>query len=118
MIIKSHLLFVLSLIVFGCGIGIFSIGFTEFSVDTYDEVIIEEVIFPWNEDLNISHYYDINYKYCLIGLLICYIYACSDEVHQLFVPGRSGKIIDTFVDLVGSSIGVFSYYLIRKKCKN
>lgn len=66
----------------------------------------------------LKDYYDINYKYCLIGLLICYIYACSDEVHQLFVPGRSGKIIDTFVDLVGSSIGVFSYYLIRKKCKN
>ena len=65
----------------------------------------------------LKDYYNINYKYCLISLLICYIYSCTDEFHQLFIPGRSGKLVDTFIDLFGSAIGVFSYNLLRNNVK-
>lgn len=27
------------------------------------------------------------------------LYACSDEVHQIFVPGRAGRISDVLIDL-------------------
>lgn len=33
---------------------------------------------------------------------ICLLYAVSDEIHQLFVPGRSGEIRDVCIDFCGS----------------
>src|SRR5690625_1399434 len=33
----------------------------------------------------------------LVALSICVIYAITDEVHQLFVPGRSGEITDVII---------------------
>lgn len=38
----------------------------------------------------------------LIGIL----FAVSDEVHQRFVPGRSGQVSDVLIDSVGVLIGV------------
>ena len=29
-----------------------------------------------------------------VALLICVLYAVSDEIHQLFVPGRGGQVTD------------------------
>lgn len=36
-----------------------------------------------------------------IAVLISLLYACSDEMHQLLVPGRSGRMIDVGIDMVG-----------------
>ena len=36
-----------------------------------------------------------------IAVLISLLYACSDEMHQLLVPGRSGKMIDVGIDMAG-----------------
>lgn len=33
-------------------------------------------------------------------------YAITDEIHQLFIPGRTGKIIDVFIDSLGALIGI------------
>jgi VanZ family protein len=33
-------------------------------------------------------------------------YAASDEVHQLFVPGRQGSLLDLAIDAVGVALGV------------
>lgn len=41
-----------------------------------------------------------------IAIIICLIYAISDEFHQTFIPGRSGEIWDVFIDTLGASIGV------------
>ena len=53
-------------------------------------------------------------KALFLSILICLIYAISDEVHQIFVPGRAGKIMDVMIDLFGSLIGIF----ILKAYKN
>lgn len=49
-------------------------------------------------------------------------YAATDEIHQLFVPGRSGQISDVLLDSLGGLAGVgFSVIiqcLIRKRKKN
>ena len=42
----------------------------------------------------------------LSALLFGLLYACSDEIHQLFVPGRSGKFSDVLVDMTGVAIAV------------
>ena len=34
-------------------------------------------------------------------------YAVTDEVHQAFVPGRQGAVLDVLIDAVGVLIGVY-----------
>lgn len=51
----------------------------------------------------------------IIGtLIICVLYATSDEIHQLFIPGRSGEITDVLIDSVGALIGIFTFLTIHK----
>ena len=47
----------------------------------------------------------------LYSLLICIIYACTDEFHQLFISGRNGQVIDILIDTFGSIIGLLVYKL-------
>ena len=42
----------------------------------------------------------------------CFLYACSDEFHQTFVPDRVGTFADVAVDAVGFTIGVLSIVII------
>lgn len=37
----------------------------------------------------------------LISNVLCFLYACADEYHQSFIPGRSGMISDVKLDAVG-----------------
>lgn len=37
----------------------------------------------------------------IISYIIALLYAISDETHQLFVPGRSGRVIDVCIDSIG-----------------
>ena len=59
----------------------------------------------------------INYNY-IIALIICIIYACTDEAHQLFITGRSGEFKDVCIDTAGSSIGLILYIIINKLKKS
>ena len=57
-------------------------------------------------------------KKIIIAILLCIIYATSDEIHQIFVPGRSCQITDIMIDSLGSIMGIYLCKLITKKCKN
>ena len=46
-----------------------------------------------------------------LTILIGGIYAISDEIHQLFVPGRSGEIDDVIADIIGIMLVVFAYFI-------
>ncbi len=46
--------------------------------------------------------------------LIGVIYAVSDELHQLFVNGRSGKIIDVVIDSIGIFTGIAMFLVVKK----
>ena len=52
----------------------------------------------------------------LCSLVFCFVYACSDEYHQTFVPGRAGAMIDVAVDLVGVSLGLALVLLVCIAC--
>lgn len=64
--------------------------------------------------INMLNKNDISKKY-LLSILICIIYATSDEIHQLFVPGRACQLIDILIDSIGSIIGIYLYKLINTK---
>lgn len=40
------------------------------------------------------------------ALLICFLYACSDEFHQSFVPGRGPSFRDVMIDTAGALVGI------------
>ncbi|MBU1088786.1 VanZ family protein [Patescibacteria group bacterium] len=49
------------------------------------------------------------------SILASYLYAITDELHQHFIPGRDGKITDTFIDLLGILIGLFLVKFFSQK---
>ena len=60
----------------------------------------------------------------IISIGIGFLYACSDEFHQLFVPGRTAKFTDVLIDTSGVIVGsviifilifIINKYIIRKK---
>ena len=40
----------------------------------------------------------------LIPITMTFLYACTDEIHQLFVPGRAGRFTDVLIDTTGGII--------------
>jgi VanZ family protein len=50
----------------------------------------------------------------LITLGVCLIYALSDEYHQSFVPGRNSTLLDVGIDMIGASVGVMVWWLVRR----
>lgn len=54
----------------------------------------------------------------IISVLFCFIYACTDEYHQMFVLNRSPLIGDVFIDTFGALIGSLIFNFIYKKIKN
>lgn len=42
------------------------------------------------------------------------VYAATDEIHQLFVPGRAGRFSDVCIDSAGAVLGVVVFVLIVK----
>lgn len=57
----------------------------------------------------------------LLSVGISALYAATDEFHQLFVPGRSGRINDVMIDTFGAIMGSLLLYsilnIITKKKK-
>lgn len=45
-------------------------------------------------------------------LALTFLYAGSDEIHQLFVVGRSGQFVDVLIDSLGAAIFLSIVYLI------
>lgn len=46
--------------------------------------------------------------------ILAVLYACSDEFHQLFVPGRAGSVRDVLVDSAGIVLGMALFLLILR----
>lgn len=54
------------------------------------------------------------YQKVLFSVLLSCCYAISDEIHQLFISGRSGQITDVFIDTAGALTGAIILMLIIK----
>ena len=57
-------------------------------------------------------------KYIILAIIFCVLYATSDEIHQLFVDGRSCKIMDILIDTCGSSLAILGFTSIYKITTN
>ena len=63
--------------------------------------------------LNALRYYKVK-NIIILAILICITYACFDEIHQLFIQGRSGEVRDVLIDSIGSLIGIVLFKLVCK----
>ena len=41
-----------------------------------------------------------------ISIALAFLYACSDELHQRFIPARSGQFTDVCLDTLGAACGI------------
>ncbi len=48
------------------------------------------------------------------AIFCCFLYAISDEIHQLFIVGRNGNVVDVLIDTCGSMFGIFLLLIISK----
>lgn len=53
-------------------------------------------------------------KTAIISFLGTFLYACSDEFHQLFIQGRSSEFRDVMIDSTGGIIGLLLIIFIVK----
>lgn len=51
-----------------------------------------------------------------ISMAICAGYAAFDELHQTFVPGRSGELRDILLDSCGSACGIAAAFVLLCIC--
>lgn len=54
----------------------------------------------------------LGYQSIGLAAAICIFYAISDEVHQIFVPGRGAQVKDVLIDSTGASVGIGLYLLV------
>ena len=102
-------------------------GFEDWSEEKQDQ-FAEKVDYPVRKTAHATEYailgmllvgaYTDKEKGHFVRLLIPWfigtIYAATDEIHQLFVPGRSGQISDVCLDSIGVLIGVFLLWVITE----
>ncbi len=75
--------------------------------------------------------YNVRFKIkVLVPLIICFLYAVIDELHQAVVPGRGPGVLDVLLDFFGCVCGTVCVFLIacyferrkknerEQKCKN
>lgn len=61
---------------------------------------------------NISGY--LNIEGSFYAFVISIIYAISDELHQMFVPGRGPGVKDVFIDSIGALSGIILFIIFFK----
>lgn len=105
-----------------------SSGITDFVIQTIDTLLpfisVDEALFHhlirksahftayFLLGLLVNHAIRLPYgKRLVTALVICILFATSDEVHQLFIVGRSGEVRDVLIDSTGAATGIGVYML-------
>lgn len=50
----------------------------------------------------------------ILGFGLCILFAVTDEIHQLFISGRSGEARDVLIDSAGAGLGVAVYSIAER----
>ncbi|MNN38370.1 VanZ like family protein [compost metagenome] len=48
------------------------------------------------------------------AILIAFLYACTDELHQSFTPGRTAMVQDVVLDTIGAACGALFTILLNR----
>ncbi len=97
--------------------GFFSEGFHSFFRKLVHFLEYGVLGILWTLTTRCGHWFEKPCKAWRIVLPFCIslLYAVSDEIHQLFVDGRSGEIRDVCIDFCGACTGILILTLIAKR---
>ena len=56
-------------------------------------------------------------RHAWVAFAISAAYACTDEIHQRFVPGRQGAVTDVLLDSLGAAAGLLAVWLAGRWSK-
>ena len=73
-----------------------------FALSVYIALAVNEIKWRWT-------------KYA--AFLIVVAYACTDEIHQLFISGRNGSVVDVLIDATGGFKAIFICMMCDKRRK-
>lgn len=59
--------------------------------------------------MNLLRIYNVKSNLLFISVGLCFVYSATDEIHQLFVVGRTFEYFDIFMDFIGALIGSLLY---------
>ena len=92
--------------------------------------VAEEMNYPARKAVHMFEYFVLNLllinalyqsgvkkKLFLIAIIITFLYACSDEYHQLFTM-RTANINDVFIDTIGGLLALLLVKIVPKKKTN
>ncbi len=54
------------------------------------------------------------WRWAIVTLLVVWIYALGDEIHQAFVPSRTPLLKDVWLDFIGGSCSISCLYVSSK----
>lgn len=77
------------------------------SVQVADEPLINFLFFKTLHVIEYAILFVLYYralKNKTAALLLTLLYAATDEIHQLFVPTREGKLRDVIIDAIGAGV--------------
>lgn len=93
---------------------------TQIQQNQKEEQLIEKLNKPLRKCMHASVYFVLSilifnclktfkisgWKTVTIPIGIAFLYACTDEFHQLFVDGRTSQFTDVLIDIFGAILGV------------
>lgn len=56
-------------------------------------------------------------RWAILSIIVVALYASSDEIHQIFVPGRTPSPIDVCIDTVGGSVAQWASALWLRRSR-
>lgn len=66
---------------------------------------------------NLLRFYINKNKALVLSIILCFLYASTDEFHQLFVEGRAGRFTDVLIDTSGAFTASILVLLLNKILK-
>ncbi|MDO5039815.1 VanZ family protein [Clostridium sp.] len=66
---------------------------------------------------NLLRFYINKNKALVLSIILCFLYASTDEFHQLFVEGRAGRFTDVLIDTSGAFTASILVFLVNKILK-
>ena len=56
-------------------------------------------------------------KRLVVSTAVCMLYAASDEIHQIFVPGRGPGVLDVLLDTAAAAAGIIIVLMIKRQLR-
>lgn len=70
-------------------------------------LILSILILNWLRNYEIK-----KWKAIVVSIITSFLYACTDEFHQLFVAGRTSQFTDVLIDTSGAIIGAIIFSIL------